>query len=86
MTRTRSDRIPRESLSFRDKLLTKVQIERFLKQAKANVSFYEETLKNWPDDKEVGRGLTAIQVLTESEPNNPFLQGFVETRPQCMEE
>jgi len=72
------DRIPRESLSWKDKLLTKRKVERFLKLAKANVSFYEEMLKNWPDDKEVGKGFTAIQVLTESNPDNPFLQGFVE--------
>ena len=72
------NRIPRESLSWKDKLLTKAKVERFLKQSKANVSFYEEMLKNWPDDKEVGKGFTAIQVLTESDPDNPFLQGFVE--------
>ncbi len=77
------NRIPRESLSWKDKLLTKAKVERFLKQSKANVSFYEEMLKNWPDDKEVAcpphsKGFTAIQVLTESDPDNPFLQGFVE--------
>ncbi len=81
MIRTESYSIPRESLSFKDKLLTKAKIKRFLKQAKANVSFYEETLKNWPDDKEVGKGFTAIQVLTETDPNNPYLQGFVDKRP-----
>jgi len=75
------DREHRE-LSSKDKMLTKRNVERHLKQLKISlentkklVSFYEEVLITWPDDKDIGHGFTAIQVLTPTSVEQN-LQGY----------
>lgn len=69
-------------LSSKDKMLTKRNVERHLKKLKISlentkkmVSFYEEVLKTWPDDKDIGHGFTAIQVLTPTSVEQN-LQGY----------
>jgi hypothetical protein len=59
---------------LKERKLTREDVERRLKLRKEDVVFYESLLKNWPEDKVLGSGWTAIQVLTPTYPDSKVLK------------
>ena len=60
--------------SIKERMLTKEDVERKLKLRKDDVVFYEDLLTNWPEDKVLDSGWTAIQVLTLTYPDSRVLK------------
>jgi len=63
--------------SIKERMLTKEDVERKLKLRKDDVVFYEDLLTNWPEDKVLGSGWTAIQVLTLTYPDSTVLKSAI---------